>query len=84
MACRDQNGQIDGVFDPRNCDVLAVLRGLVGTSTACGLSAPLDRPRNRGLNSGHAESDATICTSAIDDALLLWPPLVLREQLLIL
>jgi Tannase and feruloyl esterase len=34
--CRDQNGQIDGVFDPRTCDVRAVLRGLVGTSTPCG------------------------------------------------
>jgi hypothetical protein len=24
--CPDQNGQVNGVFDPRNCDVLAVLR----------------------------------------------------------
>jgi len=40
--CHDQNGQIDGVFDPRNCDVLAVLRGLVGTSTPCGTFTATD------------------------------------------
>ncbi len=34
--CRDQNGQIDGVFDPRNCNVLGVLRSLIGTVTPCG------------------------------------------------
>jgi feruloyl esterase len=34
--CHDQNGQIDGVFDPRNCDVFGVLRSLIGTTTPCG------------------------------------------------
>ncbi len=34
--CRDQNGQVDGVFDPRTCDVLGVLRALIGTVTPCG------------------------------------------------
>ena len=34
--CRDQDGQVDGVFDPRNCDVLTVLRRLIGTLTPCG------------------------------------------------
>jgi Tannase and feruloyl esterase len=40
--CRDQNGQIDGVFDPRNCNVLAVLRGLIGTVTPCGTFTATD------------------------------------------
>ncbi len=40
--CKDQNGQIDGVFDPRNCDVLGVLRGLIGTSTPCGTFTETD------------------------------------------
>jgi len=40
--CRDQTGQIDGIFDPRNCDVLEVLRGLVGTSTPCGTFTATD------------------------------------------
>jgi Tannase and feruloyl esterase len=40
--CHDQNGQIDGVFDPRNCDVLAVLRGLIGTVTPCGTFTATD------------------------------------------
>jgi feruloyl esterase len=34
--CPDQNGQVDGVFDPRDCDVLGVLNSLVGTATPCG------------------------------------------------
>ncbi|MBV9836471.1 MAG: tannase/feruloyl esterase family alpha/beta hydrolase [Solirubrobacterales bacterium] len=34
--CRDQNGQIDGVFDPRTCDVVGVLKSLIGSSTPCG------------------------------------------------
>jgi len=40
--CRDQSGQINGVFDPRTCDVLAILKGLVGTSTACGTFTATD------------------------------------------
>ena len=40
--CHDQNGQVDGVFDPRNCNVLAVLRGLVGTATPCGTFTAAD------------------------------------------
>ncbi|MER6976416.1 tannase/feruloyl esterase family alpha/beta hydrolase [Streptomyces carpinensis] len=40
--CRDQNGQIDGVFDPRNCDVLGVLHRLVGTATPCGTFSATD------------------------------------------
>jgi len=34
--CRDQDGQVDGVFDPRTCNVLAVLHSLIGTVTPCG------------------------------------------------
>jgi Tannase and feruloyl esterase len=34
--CPDQDGQIDGVFDPRNCNVLGVLDSLIGTVTPCG------------------------------------------------
>jgi hypothetical protein len=40
--CRDQNGQVDGVFDPRNCDVLGVLRSLIGTNTPCGMFTATD------------------------------------------
>jgi hypothetical protein len=40
--CRDQDGQIDGVFDPRACDVLKVLRSLIGTSTPCGTFTATD------------------------------------------
>jgi feruloyl esterase len=40
--CPDQNGQIDGVFDPRNCDVLAVLHSMIGTSTPCGTFTATD------------------------------------------
>jgi feruloyl esterase len=40
--CRDQNGQLDGVFDPRNCDVLGVLRSLIGTVTPCGTFTSTD------------------------------------------
>jgi len=40
--CHDQNGQIDGVFDPRNCDVLSVLRSLIGTATPCGTFTKTD------------------------------------------
>jgi feruloyl esterase len=40
--CHDQNGQVDGVFDPRNCDVLGVLRGLIGTVTPCGTFTATD------------------------------------------
>ena len=40
--CPDQNGQVDGVFDPRNCDVLAVLRSLIGTNTPCGTFTATD------------------------------------------
>ena len=34
--CPDQDGQVDGVFDPRSCDVLGVLDSLIGTATPCG------------------------------------------------
>ena len=34
--CSDQDGQIDGVFDPRTCNVLGMLRSLIGTVTPCG------------------------------------------------
>jgi hypothetical protein len=34
--CADQDGQVDGVFDPRSCNVLGVLDALIGTSTPCG------------------------------------------------
>ena len=34
--CPDQDGQVDGVFDPRGCDVLGVLDNLIGASTPCG------------------------------------------------
>jgi feruloyl esterase len=34
--CHDQDGQADGVFDPRTCNVLGVLHSLVGTVTPCG------------------------------------------------
>jgi hypothetical protein len=34
--CRDQDGQVDGVFDPRNCDVVGVLKHLIGAVTPCG------------------------------------------------
>jgi hypothetical protein len=40
--CRDQDGQVDGVFDPRTCNVLGVLRGLVGTVTPCGTFTATD------------------------------------------
>jgi len=40
--CRDQDGQVDGVFDPRTCNVLGVLRGLIGTSTPCGTFTAAD------------------------------------------
>jgi len=40
--CRDQDGQVDGVFDPRTCDVLAVLHRLIGTVTPCGTFTAAD------------------------------------------
>jgi Tannase and feruloyl esterase len=40
--CHDQDGQADGVFDPRDCNVLGVLRSLVGTSTPCGTFTATD------------------------------------------
>jgi len=40
--CHDQDGQVDGVFDPRTCDVLAVLHRLVGTATPCGTFTAAD------------------------------------------
>ena len=40
--CHDQDGQVDGVFDPRNCDVLAVLNSLIGTVTPCGMFTATD------------------------------------------
>ena len=40
--CHDQDGQVDGVFDPRTCDVLAVLHGLIGTVTPCGTFTAAD------------------------------------------
>ena len=40
--CRDQDGKVDGVFDPRTCDVIAILKSLIGTSTACGTFTATD------------------------------------------
>jgi hypothetical protein len=40
--CHDQDGQVDGVFDPRDCYVLGVLRSLIGTSTPCGTFTATD------------------------------------------
>jgi len=40
--CPDQDGQVDGVFDPRSCDVLGILRGLIGTNTPCGVFTATD------------------------------------------
>jgi feruloyl esterase len=40
--CPDQDGQVDGVFDPRTCDVLAVLHSLIGTVTPCGTFTATD------------------------------------------
>ena len=40
--CRDQDGQVDGVFDPRTCNVLGVLRSLIGTVTPCGAFTATD------------------------------------------
>ena len=42
LGLPDQNGQVDGVFDPRNCDVLGVLESLVGTDTGCGTFTETD------------------------------------------
>ncbi|MBV9472327.1 MAG: tannase/feruloyl esterase family alpha/beta hydrolase, partial [Solirubrobacterales bacterium] len=58
--CRDQDGKVDGVFDPRTCDDLAVLKSLIGTSTPCGRFTATDArvvqeiwqgPRNPGSRS---------------------------------
>jgi feruloyl esterase len=40
--CTDQDGQVDGVFDPRTCNVLGVLRSLIGTVTPCGTFTATD------------------------------------------
>ena len=40
--CHDQDGQVDGVFDPRTCNVLAVLHSLIGTVTPCGTFTATD------------------------------------------
>ncbi|HUA31071.1 MAG TPA: tannase/feruloyl esterase family alpha/beta hydrolase [Streptosporangiaceae bacterium] len=40
--CRDQDGQVDGVFDPRTCNVLGILRSLIGTATPCGTFTATD------------------------------------------
>ena len=40
--CHDQDGRVDGVFDPRTCDVLAVLHSLIGTATPCGTFTATD------------------------------------------
>jgi hypothetical protein len=40
--CHDQDGQVDGVFDPRTCNVLAVLHALIGTVTPCGTFTATD------------------------------------------
>jgi Tannase and feruloyl esterase len=40
--CRDQDGQVDGVFDPRDCNVLGILRSLIGTNTPCGTFTATD------------------------------------------
>ena len=54
--CADQNGQINGVFDPRNCDVLGVLDSLVGTSTPCGTFTATDALVIREIWQGPRES----------------------------
>jgi Tannase and feruloyl esterase len=41
-TCHDQDGQVDGVFDPRTCNVLGVLRSLIGTVTPCGTFTATD------------------------------------------
>jgi hypothetical protein len=40
--CTDADGQVDGVFDPRDCNVLAVLHSLIGTVTPCGTFTAAD------------------------------------------
>ncbi|MBV9805022.1 MAG: tannase/feruloyl esterase family alpha/beta hydrolase [Solirubrobacterales bacterium] len=40
--CPDQDGRIDGVFDPRTCNDLAILKSLIGTSTPCGTFTATD------------------------------------------
>jgi hypothetical protein len=40
--CRDQDGQVDGVFDPRTCNVLGILHKLIGTVTPCGTFTATD------------------------------------------
>jgi feruloyl esterase len=40
--CHDQDGQVDGVFDPRTCDVIGILHSLIGTSTPCGTFTATD------------------------------------------
>jgi hypothetical protein len=42
QKCRDQDGQVDGVFDPRTCDVTGVINSLIGTSTPCGTFTATD------------------------------------------
>ena len=42
QKCPDQDGQTDGVFDPRNCDVLGILDSLIGTVTPCGTFTATD------------------------------------------
>jgi Tannase and feruloyl esterase len=40
--CPDQDGQVDGVFDPRDCNVIGVLDSLIGTVTPCGTFTKTD------------------------------------------
>ena len=40
--CPDADGQDDGVFDPRTCDVLGILDSLIGTMTPCGTFTATD------------------------------------------
>ena len=54
--CPDQNGQIDGVFDPRNCDVVGVLDSLIGTVTPCGTFTATDAQVVQAIWQGPRES----------------------------
>jgi hypothetical protein len=40
--CPDQDGQADGVFDPRDCNAAKVLDSLIGTVTPCGTFTKAD------------------------------------------
>lgn len=67
--CKDQDGQVDGVFDPRTCDVFGILESLIGTSTPCGTFTATDAQVVREIWTGPRRSGSE---SDLQDGQFYW------------